>query len=255
MRHPIEGAKLEPQGGDRPAGVLRFEGQDMDVSDNKPRLEGMDRLDCGLGLESGDGSEGNIEKESGSSSSSEDSYLVIGHWPVSPVHVQTAAGETDLEGRDARVGALNEEPDVDLNEESDVDDRSGRRFFANPNLLDHLNLYPRPLLQLFGTNLELTQRQNLMITHGPVEVQNVSMTQTVCIVLVGVYLFCSTDLLSTSYALHEGGCIALVIYLVFLATTFFTGYIIPDCFGDEHTQRTYVDLGGLAFGERGRMAV
>ncbi|GKB75050.1 hypothetical protein Tco_0936462, partial [Tanacetum coccineum] len=75
MLHPLEGAQLEPQGGDKIIGVLSFEVHDMDVSDDMPRLEGIDRLDYGLGLESSDGFQRNIEKECRSSSSSKDSYL------------------------------------------------------------------------------------------------------------------------------------------------------------------------------------
>ncbi|GJZ03439.1 amino acid transporter AVT1C-like protein, partial [Tanacetum coccineum] len=74
-------------------------------------------------------------------------------------------------------------------------------------------------------------------------------------IAVGVYLFCSTALLSTAYALNEGGWIALSIYVVFLFATLFTADIIPLCFVDVSASRTYLDLGSLAFGLPGRLIV
>ncbi|PWA87798.1 vacuolar amino acid transporter 1 [Artemisia annua] len=115
------------------------------------------------------------------------------------------------------------------------------------NLHDRSNpLNTGNLQNLVGVDMEHVRDEPLPI---------ISWVEEFGMIVVGVYLFCSTALFSTAYALNEGGWIALSIYLVFLFAALFTADIIPLCFEDVSATRTYLDLGSLAFGAPGRAIV
>lgn len=62
-------------------------------------------------------------------------------------------------------------------------------------------------------------------------------------------------LLSIPYALSQGGWLSLAIFLAIAVTCFYTGLLLRRCIDASPLVRTYPDVGALAFGRRGRLAV
>jgi vesicular inhibitory amino acid transporter len=63
-------------------------------------------------------------------------------------------------------------------------------------------------------------------------------------------------LLSIPYALSQGGWLSLAIFLAIAAICFYTGLLLQRCMDARPLlTRTYPDIGELAFGRRGRLAV
>ncbi|GAU50308.1 hypothetical protein TSUD_409200 [Trifolium subterraneum] len=74
-------------------------------------------------------------------------------------------------------------------------------------------------------------------------------------VLNGMNALCGVGILSTPYALNEGGWAALGILLTFAALSFYTGLLLRYCLDSEPGLETYPDIGQAAFGTIGRVAI
>ncbi|KAK2400424.1 amino acid transporter AVT1C [Trifolium repens] len=74
-------------------------------------------------------------------------------------------------------------------------------------------------------------------------------------VLNGMNALCGVGILSTPYALNEGGWAALGILLLFAAFSFYTGLLLRYCLDSEPGLETYPDIGQAAFGTLGRVVI
>jgi vesicular inhibitory amino acid transporter len=71
----------------------------------------------------------------------------------------------------------------------------------------------------------------------------------------GMNALCGVGILSTPYALNEGGWAALGILLLFAALSFYTGLLLRYCLDSEPGLETYPDIGQAAFGTLGRVII
>ncbi|KAJ1435933.1 Amino acid transporter, transmembrane domain [Sesbania bispinosa] len=74
-------------------------------------------------------------------------------------------------------------------------------------------------------------------------------------VLNGINALCGVGILSTPYALREGGWTALSILLIFAVFSFYTGLLLRYCLDSEPGLETYPDIGQAAFGTTGRVII
>lgn len=74
-------------------------------------------------------------------------------------------------------------------------------------------------------------------------------------VLNGINVLCGVGILSTPYAVKEGGWLSLLILLAFAAFSFYTGLLLRHCLDSEPGLETYPDIGQAAFGTAGRIAI
>ncbi|XP_062154947.1 amino acid transporter AVT1C-like [Alnus glutinosa] len=73
--------------------------------------------------------------------------------------------------------------------------------------------------------------------------------------LNGINVLCGVGILSTPYAVKEGGWAGLSILFVFAVLSFYTGILLRYCLDSEPGLETYPDIGQAAFGKAGRIAV
>ncbi|CAN1335816.1 Amino acid transporter AVT1C [Linum perenne] len=73
-------------------------------------------------------------------------------------------------------------------------------------------------------------------------------------VLNGVNVLCGIGILSTPYAVKEGGWLGLGVLLVFALLSFYTGLLLRYCLDSQPGLETYPDIGQAAFGTTGRIA-
>ncbi|KAM0042645.1 putative amino acid transporter, transmembrane domain-containing protein [Helianthus debilis subsp. tardiflorus] len=74
-------------------------------------------------------------------------------------------------------------------------------------------------------------------------------------VLNGVNLLCGVALLSTPYAVKQGGWVGLSILFIFCVLSFYTGILLRCCLDSRPGLQTYPDIGEAAFGTIGRLVV
>ncbi|XP_073223212.1 amino acid transporter AVT1C-like [Cicer arietinum] len=74
-------------------------------------------------------------------------------------------------------------------------------------------------------------------------------------VLNGINALCGVGILSTPYALKEGGWAALSILMIFAIFSFYTGLLLRYCLDSEPGLETYPDIGQAAFGTTGRVII
>lgn len=71
----------------------------------------------------------------------------------------------------------------------------------------------------------------------------------------GMNVLCGVGILSTPYAVKEGGWAGLSILLIFSVLSFYTGILLRYCLDSEPGLETYPDIGQAAFGTVGRVAI
>lgn len=71
----------------------------------------------------------------------------------------------------------------------------------------------------------------------------------------GVNVLCGVGILSTPYAVKEGGWLGLIILLAFGILCFYTGLLLRYCLDSHPDLQTYPDIGHAAFGTTGRILV
>ncbi|KAL1212564.1 Amino acid transporter AVT1B [Cardamine amara subsp. amara] len=74
-------------------------------------------------------------------------------------------------------------------------------------------------------------------------------------VLNGVNVLCGVGILSTPYAVKEGGWLGLLILFAFGILCFYTGLLLRYCLDSHPDLQTYPDIGHAAFGSTGRILV
>ncbi|XP_048420873.1 amino acid transporter AVT1C-like [Pyrus x bretschneideri] len=74
-------------------------------------------------------------------------------------------------------------------------------------------------------------------------------------VINGINVLCGVGILSTPYAVKEGGWLGLFILLIFAVLSFYTGLLLRYCLDSQPGLETYPDIGQAAFGTGGRIAI
>ncbi|XP_062094338.1 amino acid transporter AVT1E-like [Humulus lupulus] len=73
--------------------------------------------------------------------------------------------------------------------------------------------------------------------------------------LNGINVLCGIGLLTTPYALKEGGWLSLTFVVVFSVIACYTGILLQRCLESNSGLKTYPDIGQAAFGRAGRLAI
>lgn len=69
----------------------------------------------------------------------------------------------------------------------------------------------------------------------------------------GINLLCGMGLLTTPYAIKEGGWLSLIVLALFSVICCYTGILLMRCLESYPGLRTYPDIGQAAFGYTGRL--
>ncbi|CAN8254556.1 unnamed protein product [Cochlearia groenlandica] len=99
----------------------------------------------------------------------------------------------------------------------------------------------------------LTSKASSMVVSHEVPISNDSSFGQA--VLNGVNVLCGVGILSTPYAVKEGGWLGLVILFAFGILCFYTGLLLRYCLDSHPDILTYPDIGYAAFGSPGRILV
>ncbi|EPS59892.1 hypothetical protein M569_14912, partial [Genlisea aurea] len=89
-------------------------------------------------------------------------------------------------------------------------------------------------------------------SHGIPASRNCSYYQAV---INGINVLCGVGILSTPYAVKEGGWLGLSILIIFALLSFYTGMLLKYCLDSRQGLETYPDIGQAAFGTTGRIAI
>lgn len=68
-------------------------------------------------------------------------------------------------------------------------------------------------------------------------------------------VLCGVGILSTPYAVKEGGWLGLSILLTYAVLAWYTGILLRHCLDSQQGLATYPDIGQAAFGTTGRIAI
>lgn len=68
-------------------------------------------------------------------------------------------------------------------------------------------------------------------------------------------VLCGVGILSTPYAVKEGGWLSLTILLIYAVLSFYTGLLLRYCLDSAPGLETYPDIGQAVFGRIGRFAI
>ncbi|KAK1421225.1 hypothetical protein QVD17_23405 [Tagetes erecta] len=74
-------------------------------------------------------------------------------------------------------------------------------------------------------------------------------------VVNGINVLCGVGILSTPYAVKEGGWVGLLLLFVFGVLSFYTGILLRYCLDSQPGLETYPDIGQAAFGTTGRLII
>ncbi|CAL5407363.1 unnamed protein product [Camellia sinensis] len=95
-------------------------------------------------------------------------------------------------------------------------------------------------------------RKSVKISHELPVCQQSSYGQAV---LNGMNVLCGVGILSTPYAVKEGGWAGVSILIIFAVLSFYTGLLLRSCLDSQPGLETYPDIGQAAFGTTGRFAI
>jgi vesicular inhibitory amino acid transporter len=71
----------------------------------------------------------------------------------------------------------------------------------------------------------------------------------------GVNVLCGVGILSTPYAVRQGGWLGLMILAVLAVLAWYTGVLLRRCLDSKEGIETYPDIGQAAFGTPGRIII
>lgn len=71
----------------------------------------------------------------------------------------------------------------------------------------------------------------------------------------GINILCGIGLLTTPYAVREGGWLGLTLLLMFGVMTCYTGILMKRCLESAPGLKSYPDIGEAAFGFAGRLTI
>ncbi|XP_072146800.1 amino acid transporter AVT1C isoform X1 [Setaria viridis] len=92
----------------------------------------------------------------------------------------------------------------------------------------------------------------LLVAHEVSPHQKCSYTQAV---VNGINVLCGVGILSTPYAIKQGGWLGLAILCLFAILAWYTGVLLRRCLDSKEGLETYPDIGHAAFGTTGRIAI
>uniref|UniRef100_A0A0D9VB12 Amino acid transporter transmembrane domain-containing protein n=1 Tax=Leersia perrieri TaxID=77586 RepID=A0A0D9VB12_9ORYZ len=92
----------------------------------------------------------------------------------------------------------------------------------------------------------------LVVGHDVPAYQQCSYAQAV---MNGINVLCGVGILSTPYAIKQGGWLGLVILCLFAVLAWYTGVLLRRCLDSKEGLETYPDIGHAAFGTTGRIAI
>ncbi|PAN03567.1 hypothetical protein PAHAL_1G000900 [Panicum hallii] len=92
----------------------------------------------------------------------------------------------------------------------------------------------------------------LLVAHEVSTYQKCSYTQAV---VNGINVLCGVGILSTPYAIKQGGWVGLVILCLFALLAWYTGVLLRRCLDSKEGLETYPDIGHAAFGTSGRILI
>ncbi|XP_066370066.1 amino acid transporter AVT1C-like isoform X1 [Miscanthus floridulus] len=92
----------------------------------------------------------------------------------------------------------------------------------------------------------------LVVGHEASHNRNCSYTQGV---MNGINVLCGVGILSTPYAIKQGGWIGLVVLCLFALLAWYTGVLLRHCLDSKEGLETYPDIGHAAFGSTGRIVI
>ncbi|CAO2034058.1 unnamed protein product [Urochloa humidicola] len=95
-------------------------------------------------------------------------------------------------------------------------------------------------------------RKPPLVAHEVSTYQKCSYTQAV---VNGINVLCGVGILSTPYAIKQGGWLGLVILCLFGILAWYTGLLLRRCLDSKEGLETYPDIGHAAFGTTGRIAI
>ncbi|TVU41240.1 hypothetical protein EJB05_14743, partial [Eragrostis curvula] len=95
-------------------------------------------------------------------------------------------------------------------------------------------------------------RKPVVVGHEVSPYQNCSYTQGV---MNGINVLCGVGILSTPYAIKQGGWLGLVLLFLFALLGWYTGVLLRRCLDSKEGLETYPDIGHAAFGTTGRIAI
>jgi len=82
-----------------------------------------------------------------------------------------------------------------------------------------------------------------------------SFSSVTCLSYAGVNVLCGVGILSTPYAVKQGGWLGLVIPVVLGALAWYTDIVLRRCLESKDGLETYPDIGHAAFGTAGRIII
>lgn len=71
----------------------------------------------------------------------------------------------------------------------------------------------------------------------------------------GINILCGIGLLTTPYAIKEGGWLSLIFLVIFAFFCCYTGVLLKECLESSPGLKTYPDIGQAAFGLAGRLGI
>lgn len=71
----------------------------------------------------------------------------------------------------------------------------------------------------------------------------------------GMNVLCGVGILSTPYAIKEGGWAGISVLFIFAILSLYTGILLRSCLDSQPGLETYPDIGQAAFGTWGRIAI
>ncbi|KAL6497707.1 Amino acid transporter avt1c [Orobanche hederae] len=99
---------------------------------------------------------------------------------------------------------------------------------------------------------KVTDDSKVSDLHGVPVSRQCSYSQSV---LNGVNVLCGVGILSTPYAVKEGGWAGLSVFVIFALLSYYTGILLRYCLDSKPGLATYPDIGQAAFGTVGRVAI
>ncbi|KAF5747564.1 vacuolar amino acid transporter 1-like [Tripterygium wilfordii] len=102
------------------------------------------------------------------------------------------------------------------------------------------------------TNLSISTHTKSSISDLPPLSEQCSFSQAL---LNGINVLCGIGLLTTPYAVKEGGWLSLLLLLLFAIICCNTGILLQRCLQSSPGLRTYPDIGQAAFGASGGLAI
>ncbi|XP_050242546.1 amino acid transporter AVT1D [Quercus robur] len=125
-----------------------------------------------------------------------------------------------------------------------------------PQPLERDSSLSKPLISEDPTTppvkLSASTYSKLSISGLPPPQEQCSFSQSV---INGINILCGIGLLTTPYAIKEGGWLSLIFLVIFAVFCCYTGVLLKECLESSPGLKTYPDIGQAAFGLAGRLGI